>query len=150
MELKEIISVTGKPGLYKVIAQSGKGFIVESLDPKKTRFPVSANHQVALLDEITVYANAEDNLTLKSIFENMVAKQDELAVPGANDEALKIKNYFKEVAPNHDEDRVYISDMKKILKWYEILNTSGVLTASEEEEKEEQASTEENQESEEQ
>ena len=148
MELKEIISVTGKPGLYKVIAQSGKGFIVESLDPKKTRFPVSANHQVALLEEITVYANAEDNLTLKSIFENMIAKQDELPVPGANDEALKIKSYFKEVAPNHDEDRVYISDMKKILKWYEILNTSGMLAeteepATEDQEKEEEKENEE-------
>jgi hypothetical protein len=121
MELKEIISIPGKPGLYKVIAQSGKGFIVESLDEKKTRTPISASHSVALLDEITLYTQSDESLTLKEVLENIKKKTEEGTAVTAKDDAGKIRAFFKEVAPNHDEDRVYISDMKKILKWYELL-----------------------------
>lgn len=127
MELKEVISISGKPGLYKVVAQSGRGFIVESLDEKKTRFPVNANHQVALLEEITIYTENDENLTLRSVLENMKAKSEEQPVPAPTDDTVKIKSYFKLVAPDHDEQRVYISDMKKILKWYDILNAEGVI-----------------------
>ena len=125
MELKEVISITGKPGLYRIVAQSGKGFIVESIEDTKTKFPVNANHQVAILDEITIYTEDEANLTLKEVLENMKGKGE--SVPSPNADPVTLRNFFKEVAPNHDENRVYISDMKKILKWYTALTTAGVV-----------------------
>jgi hypothetical protein len=123
MELKEIISITGKPGLFKVIARTPKNFIVESIIDKKVRFSVNASQQVAILDEITVYTKTDDNIPLKTIFENIEAKKNEAKIPSSKDNPVDIREFFKLIAPEHDEERVYISDMKKILKWYEILST---------------------------
>src|SRR5258708_2456469 len=123
MELKEIISITGKPGLYKVIARSPKSFIVESIENSKNRFAVNASQQVALLDEITVYTQAEENLSLKTIFENMEARQAEGILPSPKDNPVDIREYFAQIAPGYDPERVYISDMKKAIKWYEILSS---------------------------
>jgi hypothetical protein len=120
-ELKDIVSITGKPGLYKVIARTNRGLIVESLDDKKTRLPVSATQQVALLDDITIYTTAEESLPLKDIFQKIEDYTKDKALPGAKDDTNTIKEFFAEVAPEHDPERVYVSDMKKILKWYEIL-----------------------------
>jgi len=121
MELKEIISITGKPGLYKVIARSPKNFIVESIEDSKVRFAVNASQQVALLEEITIYTTGEENLTLKTVFENMDAKQAEGNLPSPKDNPVDIRDFFHQIAPGFDPERVYISDMKKILKWHEIL-----------------------------
>jgi len=121
MELKEVISISGKNGLYKVVARSNKGFIVESIEDKKTKFPVNANHQVALLDEITIYTNTDENLPLKTVMDNIEAKRGEGNIPNVKDDTLKIKEFFRTVAPDYDEERVYVSDMKKILKWFDIL-----------------------------
>jgi hypothetical protein len=123
MELKEIISITGRPGLYKVIARAPKNFIVESIDEHKTRLSVSANQQVALLDEITVYTKSDENIPLKTIFENIDSKKAEMPVPSPKDNPVDIRAFFKEIAPGYDEERVYISDMKKILKWYQLISS---------------------------
>jgi hypothetical protein len=122
MELKEIISISGKPGLYRVIARSAKNFIVESIDGQKTRFSVSASQQVALLDEITVYTESTDGLSLKTVFENIESKKADSPVPTPKDSPVVIRDYFKIIAPGYDQERVYISDMKKILKWYDIVS----------------------------
>jgi hypothetical protein len=124
MDLKEVISISGKNGLYKVVARSNKGFIVESIEDKKTKFPVNANHQVALLDEITIYTNTDENLPLKTVMDNIEAKRSEGNIPNVKDDTLKIKEFFRAVAPDYDEERVYVSDMKKILKWFDILAAS--------------------------
>lgn len=123
IDLKEIISIAGKPGLYKVVARSPKSFIVESIDDKKTRFAVSASQQVSLLDEITVYTETDDNLALKTIFENIEAKKDEASIPSPNDNPVDIRDFFNKIAPGYDKDRVYISDMKKIFKWYDLVSS---------------------------
>jgi hypothetical protein len=123
MDLKEIISITGKAGLYKVVARAPKNFIVESIDESKTRFSVSATQQVAVLDEITVYTRNDENIPLKTIFENIDAKKADTIIPSPKDNPVNIRDFFKTIAPGYDEERVYISDMKKILKWYELISS---------------------------
>jgi hypothetical protein len=123
VDLKEIISISGRPGLYKVIARSAKNFIVESIEGDKTRLSVNATQQVAILDEITVYTTTEENIPLKTIFENMEKRKSEGSVPSPKDNPVDIREFFKFAAPGYDPDRVYISDMKKMLKWFEIISS---------------------------
>lgn len=120
-ELKDIVSITGKPGLYKIIARTNRGLIVESLDDKKTRLPVSATQQIALLDDITIYTTSEENLSLKDVLRKMEEYSKGKSLPGQKDDTNTLKSFFSEIAPEHDPERVYVSDMKKILKWHEIL-----------------------------
>ena len=127
MELKDIISISGKTGLYKIIAQTPKSMVAESIDEHKTKLPIHSSHQVAMLSEITIYSATPEDITLKSVFENIKTKDGEILSVTQKDSPEKIKEYFKEVAPNYDTDRVYISDMKKVLKWYELLASNKVL-----------------------
>jgi hypothetical protein len=119
MDLTKIVSITGKPGLYKVIAETPKKIIVQSLEDPRKKIPVGSNFQVALLDKITIYTLDGNDLYLKDIFEKI--ESSELEVPSANDTPAELRTYFKEIAPNHDESRVYASDLKKIVKWYNLL-----------------------------
>ncbi len=119
-ELKDIISIPGMGGLYKVVAQSKNGFIVESLNDNK-RLPISASQRISSLVDIAVFTTGDD-MPLKEVFKKI---QDvdggKLSVdPKADPKVLK--DYFKKVVPAFDEERVYASDMKKILIWYELLN----------------------------
>ena len=123
MDLKEIISISGRQGLYKVIARSAKNFIVESIEGDKTRLSVNATQQVAILDEITVYTTTEENIPLKTIFENMEKRKSEGSVPSPKDNPVDIRDFFNFAAPGYDPERVYISDMKKMLKWFEIISS---------------------------
>ncbi|RYD74445.1 MAG: hypothetical protein EOP53_18260 [Sphingobacteriales bacterium] len=127
MELKEIVSITGKPGLYKVIARTNQGIIVESLDEKKTRLPISANSQVAILDEITIYTADDENIALKDVLSNIKKYTAENSIPNPKDDTLKLKQFFAAVAPGYDEERVYASDMKKVIKWYELLDSNNLI-----------------------
>ena len=124
LNLKDILTITGKPGLYKIVAQTAKGVIVETIDEKRTKIPVQNNYQVAMLEEITIFTNSEEDLQLKKVFENIEKKDGETSSVSAKDDSAAIKAYFLEVAPDHDTERVYVSDMKKILKWYEILSAN--------------------------
>lgn len=121
MNLKEIVSITGKPGLYKIVARSNRGFIVESFGPDKKRMPVSMTQQVALLDEITIYGEGAESIPLRDVFSNIYKRDGQTSSVTAKDDPVQIKDYFGEVAPGYDPERVYISDMKKALKWYELL-----------------------------
>ena len=119
MELKNIVAINGKPGLYEIKAQSKSGIIVESLiDAKK--FPVSATHNISALNEIAIYTYEEEmplRLILKSISEN--ENGNESINPKENSKLLT--SYFREILANFDEERVYISNIKKILQWYNLL-----------------------------
>ncbi|UKJ07050.1 DUF5606 domain-containing protein [Solitalea lacus] len=119
MNLRGIVAVSGKPGLYKVIGQNKAGFVLESLDEAKNKTVINGNAKVAALQEITVYGQAED-LQLKEI----IAKMGEnlAGVPDAKADGKVLKDYFAVVAPDHDTERVYASDIKKIVSWVKILS----------------------------
>ena len=119
MDLQKIVSITGKPGLYRVVAETPKRIIVESLEDKTKKIPVGSNFQVALLDKITIFTTNNDDLYLKDIFKGM--DDDESETPTSSNSPAELREYFKIIAPNHDESRVYASDLKKIIKWYHLL-----------------------------
>ena len=126
MELDKILSIAKKPGLYKLIAQSRGGFIAESLLDQK-RISVSITSNVSLLSEIAIYTLAEE-LPLKEVFLKVFEKENggqASTSPKASKDDLEA--YFFSVLPDYDEDRVYPSDIKKILNWYNLLNNHQLL-----------------------
>lgn len=120
MNLKALVSVTGKPGLFKLIGQQKNGFVLETLDAQKIKSVVNlATTKLATLEDITIYGDEED-LKLTDIMERMKAIGD---VPDSKSDGKTLREFFREVAPGHDEDRVYSSDIKKIITWYCIVKT---------------------------
>jgi len=118
MNLKALVSVTGKPGLFKLIGQNKGGFILESLDEQKKKSVVNlATNKMATLEDITVYGLGED-LKLVDILERMKEKG---TTPDPKSDGKILRDFFRDVAPDHDEERVYSSDIKKIISWYNII-----------------------------
>ena len=118
MNLRGIVSVAGKPGLWKALAQNKTGFILESLDAQKTKLVANlSTAKIAALDEITIFGDEED-IRLTDVFERIKAVAN---VPDAKADGKVLRQLFREVAPDHDEEKVYASDMKKIVSWYHIL-----------------------------
>lgn len=127
MQYREIVAITGLGGLYQLLTTKSDGAIVKSLADNSTKFISARLHNVTPLDSIEIYT-IEENIRLSELFTQM--KEQEAGKPlvdhkkANNDE---IKKYISSVYPNIDLERVYISDMKKMLKWYEILKASNLL-----------------------
>ena len=142
MALEKILSVGGKPGLYKLITQTRTGFVAESLlDGKKISVGLRSN--VSVLSEIAIYT-LDEELPLREVFMKIQEKENggKTSV-GHKDEKIKLEEYFFEVLPNYDEDRVYVSDIKKIIQWYNILVEKDLADFSKEEAPKEEKETEE-------
>ena len=126
MELDKVLSISGKPGLYELKAQTRGGFVAESmLDGKK--ISVNIRHNVSLLSEIAVYTYTEE-VPLRDIFQKIYEKENGSEALSHKESKEKLEAYFAEVLPEYDVDRVYISDIKKILQWYNLLVSKGVTT----------------------
>ncbi|MCC2598060.1 DUF5606 domain-containing protein [Sphingobacterium sp. FBM7-1] len=118
MNLRALVSVTGKPGLFKLVGQSKNGFILETLDEKKIKSTVNlSTTKMATLEDITIYGE-EEEIRLLDVFANIKERGENL--PDSKD-GKALREFFREVAPGHDESRVYASDMKKIISWYNII-----------------------------
>lgn len=131
MNLTGIISISGKPGLYKVVAQAKNSIIVESLDDKK-RVPAYATDRISALDDISIYTYSEDK-PLKEIYRAIYDKENGGATLSHKDDEKKLRAYLSEILPDYDEERVYASDIKKLFQWYNLLHKSGNLILEEEE-----------------
>ena len=130
MNLAGIISISGKPGLSKIVSQTRTGLIVESLlDGKRT--PVHGAERVSSLEDISIYTYEED-LLLKDVFSKMFKAANGGAVLSHKSSAAELSAYLKKVLPTYDEERVYASDIKKIVQWYNLLQKHGMLDALEE------------------
>ncbi|GAB4378752.1 MAG: hypothetical protein Kow0075_08980 [Salibacteraceae bacterium] len=119
MALKQILSVSGKPGLYRLVGQMKNGIIVESIADGR-RFPVYGSTKVSALEEISIYTSGEElplNEVMKRLYERHSGKPVELA----KDDKPAAKKEFEETVPEYDPERVYVSDMLKVLKWYNLL-----------------------------
>lgn len=134
MDLKDILSIAGKPGLFKNIGQAKSGVIVESLIDGK-RSPAFAHERISSLAEISVFTH-EDDVPLVDVFKEIYEKFEgkEAIDPKADGEELKA--FMKEVLPDYDEDRVYTSDIKKMVSWYNLLLSKGMVEFTEEAEEE--------------
>ena len=139
MEYSKIISVAGLPGLYELINSKADGAIVRSLDDNSTRFASSRIHNFSHLESIEVYTTRE-NVNLAEIFQAMEKAGSSL--PDMKDNGA-IRKYFEKVYPDIDFDRVYNSDLKKMIKWYDVLQKNKIEIKLSEPEQEEEAEVEE-------
>ncbi|MDR0802043.1 DUF5606 domain-containing protein [Fluviicola sp.] len=138
MDLTGIIAISGKSGLYKVLAQGKNNIIVESLEDKK-RVPAYASDKISALDDISIYTYDEDK-PLKEIFISIFEKESGKETISHKEDQGKLKDYLLEILPDFDQERVYASDIKKIFQWYNLLLKAGALVM--EEVKEEETATE--------
>jgi len=122
MEYSKIIAVSGLPGLHELISSKNDGAIVRSLEEKTTRFVSSRIHNFSHLESIEIYT-VRDNVNLVEILQAL--EKSGIALPDTKDNAA-VKKYFEGAYPDLDFDRVYTSDMKKIIKWFEILQKNNV------------------------
>ena len=125
MNIEGIINVSGKSGLYKIISQGKNAIIVESLRDKK-RMPVYSHNQASSLEDIGIYTY-EDSVPLIDIFKKIAEKENYQKCISHQSSKNEIEKYFREILPDYDEMRVYISDMKKILNWYNALQSTGFI-----------------------
>ena len=135
IDLTGIIAISGQPGLYKVVAQSKNGIIVENLADKK-RTAISATAKVSSLEDISMFTTGEDKPVaeiMKSIYDK--EKGGACIDPKSDDKA--VTNYFAAILPEYDKDRVYTSNMRKLFTWYNGLHSTGNLKLREEEKAEE-------------
>jgi hypothetical protein len=126
MSLEKIIAIAGKPGLYKLVTQTRAGFIAESFIDGK-RLSVNVQQNVSVLSEIAIYTLTEE-VPLKQVFLNIKKKENgEQTSVSAKDSKNKLEEYFFDILPDYDEDRVYASDIKKVIQWYNLLQSHKLL-----------------------
>ncbi len=124
MELKDVAAVSGKPGLYKILKPTRTGLILESMDGKNTKIVTGPNNKVSLLHEISIYTEEfEKTIPLGEILKKIKKEFDtDPGVDGKSD-AAELKAFMEHIVPDYDRDKVYVSDMKKLVIWYGILNS---------------------------
>jgi hypothetical protein len=139
MNIDEILAVSGLPGLYRILANRHNGLVVEDLETKTKRFCSVRKHQFTPLGSVAIYREL-DTIQLTEIFKRMHEQREDLSIPSMKNSSQEIMEYFEEIVPDYDRDRVHISDMKKVIKWYtylsrhDILNQLLDLTGTDEEE----------------
>lgn len=126
MSIQKILAISGKPGLFELKLQTRTGFVAESLlDGKKITVGMRSN--VSLLSEIAVYTYSEE-VRLSEVFKAIATKENDGQALSHKEDDAKIRDYFREVLPEFDEDRVYTSDIKKVLNWYNLLQPKGFVS----------------------
>lgn len=126
MNVEKILAISGKPGLYELKVQTRSGFVAESLlDGKKITVGLRSN--VSLLSEISMYTYSEEK-PLADVMRLIAIKENEGETISHKEDNAKLIAYFKEVLPDYDADRVYASDIKKVLNWYNILQAKGMVS----------------------
>ncbi len=133
--LKGILAISGQPGLFKLVTEAKNSIIVESLLTGK-RIPAYSTSKISALADISVFTETGE-IQLKELFKRIQESEKVVDSKASNNE---IKSIFKEVLPEYDEDRVYVSDMKKIFQWYKLLSDQNLLIETEEEKPEEKES----------
>ncbi|MBQ0023780.1 MAG: DUF5606 domain-containing protein [Prevotellaceae bacterium] len=143
--IKQILAISGKPGLYKLISRGNKSLIVETVDAQKKRMPAFGADKVVSLADISIYTNDDQEVSLISVFQSIKDNYEGKAVDLSpkKAEADDIIAFFAKVLPNYDQDRVRVSDMRKVLSWYNILVTNDITDFEEKAEEAEEAAAEE-------
>ena len=129
MVLKDILAISGEPGLFKFIAQGKNAIIVEHLESGK-RSSAFSSAKVSSLEDISVFTENED-LSLGKVFDKIFEKESGGPAIDSKSEAEKLKKYFEEIVPDYSKERVYLSDIKKIILWYNLLHKKELLIKEE-------------------
>ncbi|WP_420385676.1 DUF5606 domain-containing protein [Roseivirga sp.] len=122
MKFEEIAAVAGKGGLFKVLKPSKAGVILESLDGKKAKLVVGADARVSILSEISIYTHTQEGSTpLIEVMRKIHEEFEGDTGLDKNSDGEELKSFLKHILPDYDEDRVYVSDIKKLISWYNLL-----------------------------
>lgn len=133
MNLDPYIAVSGLPGVYRMITNRSNGLVIGELDSEKTKFCTIRKHQFTPLGTVAIYT-LSDTVELSIVFQRMLDQYAEMPPPNNKAGKDDYFEYFDQIIPDYDEDRVFVNDMKKIIKWFNFLNERGLLVQSDEEE----------------
>jgi hypothetical protein len=125
MDLSEVVSVTGMPGLFKIVTRRNDGVILTSLVDGKTQFISNRTNLFATLDTITIYTDGEP-VAVKEVLASIKKAGDKVPFPKPNDDKA-LKTWMEAVLPSYDKEKVHVSDMKKLSRWYSILNEKNLI-----------------------
>lgn len=132
MKLKDLVVVTGFPGIQRMVANRKNGMLIEDLDSGKVRLAPVRKHQFSPLESISVFTTDEDDsVEIRTVFQSMYDKLAETPPIDVNASSNDLRAYFTAVLPNHDRDRVHISDIKKIIRWFSFLHDRGYMSMEE-------------------
>ncbi len=126
MNLKDLVAISGVSGLNKMVANRSNGLVAEHLDSGKTKFYPIRKYQFTPLETVAIYTDT-DTAELKQVLQTMMDKKDEHPIPASTLSGTDLMDYFEIILPEYDRDRVFASDVKKIIKWYHILDEKGYL-----------------------
>jgi hypothetical protein len=140
MDLSGILAISGKPGLYKMVAQNKNGLIVEDMEGTK-RFPVYSTHQISALEEISIYTY-EDDVPLVEVFEKMFEVLEGAQAMSPKSSKNDLMTFFEKVLPYYHQEQVYPSDVKKIIQWYNLFHKHDMLKFDEKKEDKPEAEVE--------
>ncbi|MCO6477545.1 MAG: DUF5606 domain-containing protein [Phaeodactylibacter sp.] len=133
MDLENLIAVSGLPGIYRMAANRSNGLIIEDVKTGKRRFASSRKHQFTPLESIAIYTDDGESMELKNVFRNMLQQIADTPPVSTSAKPEELHEYFADILPNYDRDRVFTGDIKKVIKWFNYLNESGVLSTDKEE-----------------
>lgn len=133
MNFKDLVAVSGLPGLYKSVVTRNNGLIVEDMDSGKSKFLSVRKYQFTPLESVAIYTE-EDTAELKVVFSTMMSQEATLPIPPTSSDAGMLFKYFEQILPDYDKERVLISDVKKVIKWYNFLKERNLLSLSDSEE----------------
>lgn len=141
--IKEVLAISGKPGLYRLISRGKNMLIVESLDESKKRMPAYASDRVVAVAEISIYTDDGEDTPLVNVFDSIkkLYEGKEVDINHKKAENDEVIAFFAKALPNYDTERVRVSDMRKVIAWYNILVKAGITDFELKEEKEEKAET---------
>ena len=124
---ERVLTISGKPGLYRLLSQGRNMFIVEAVDATKKRMPVYNSDKVVMLDDIAIYTDTEE-VPLREVFAKIYEKENAvLSFDTKSATPEELVEYFESVMPDYDRERVYLTHIKKIYSWYNILVANGVV-----------------------
>ena len=131
MSLEKLIAVSGKGGIYKMIGNRSNGLVLQELDSNKRFFASSRLHQFTPLESISIYIDdngEEETVSLAQVFINMLEQLETTPPVSPKGTGREVRTYFNVILPNHDRDKVMLSDIKKIVKWFNFLNGKGLIS----------------------
>lgn len=126
MKLEKIISISGKPGLFRLVSQLKSGFIIEDITTKK-KVSINNSSQVSLLDNIAMFT-FDKEVPLFEVMENIAKNEDYKETISHKSSDKELKDFMLKTLPDYDVDRVYVSDIKKLIQWYNLLQKAGYIT----------------------
>ena len=128
MKFDDLVAISGTSGLFKMLANRPNGLIVEDLNDGKRKFVSARKYQFTPLATIGIYTQDDDTRELRKVFESMAEKYDSLPPVSTNASPTEISNYFAEILPDYDRERVFIGDVKKVIKWFNFLYKHDILS----------------------